>query len=190
MQPMSASMTDRMVRAAKLDIGVYEEVETDTSATTQALWVVVITALLDGLGLALGAILLDGQAAGFIGGLVAGTASAILGWIIWAWLTYFIGTQLFHGTATPGEMLGTIGFAQTPRALNVFGFIPVLGGVLRFAVAIWVLIAGVVAIREALDVTTGKAIATALSGWLVMLIVTAIIFSLVALLGLGMRLVS
>jgi hypothetical protein len=185
MQHASASITERMMRAAKLETGVYEEIEADASATQQALWVVIIAAVLDGLGLALGAILFEGRAEGFLGGLLIGVASAIIGWVVWAWLTYFIGTQLFNGSATPGEMLRTIGFAQAPRVLNVFSFIPVLGGLLRFVVAIWLLIAGIVAIRQALDVTTGKAIATAIIGWLAMLVVFVIIGIIVAALGLG-----
>ena len=74
------------------------------------------------------------------------------------------------GTATWGELLRTIGFAQTPGVLQVLGIIPVLGGLIRFAVAIWVLIAGIIAIRQALDVGTGKAILTAALGWLVIVL--------------------
>ena len=40
----SASLPDRMLRAARLDVPLYEEVEADTTATTQALTVVVIVA--------------------------------------------------------------------------------------------------------------------------------------------------
>jgi hypothetical protein len=41
--------------------------------------------------------------------------------------------------------------------------------------AIWVLIAGIIAIRQALDFGTGKAILTALLGWLALAIPMALL---------------
>jgi hypothetical protein len=108
-------------------------------------------------------------------GIVAGMISALLGWLLWAGITYLIGAKLFGGTATWGELLRTIGFAQTPGVLHVLGIIPVLGGIIRFGVAIWVLIAGIIAIRQALDISTGKAILTAVLGWLVIMLPLAIV---------------
>ena len=54
--------------------------------------------------------------------------------------------------------------------LAVLGLIPVVGGLVRVVVPIWILIAGVIAIRQALDVSTGKAVLTAVLGWLVLAI--------------------
>jgi hypothetical protein len=108
-------------------------------------------------------------------GIFAGVISALLGWLLWAGITYLIGAKLFGGTATWGELLRTIGFAQTPGVLYVLGLIPVLGGIIRFGVAIWVLIAGIIAIRQALDINTGKAILTAVLGWLVIILPLAIV---------------
>ncbi|MBI4506689.1 MAG: YIP1 family protein [Chloroflexi bacterium] len=190
MQPASASLTDRMLRAARLDVRLYEEVEAEVGATRQALWVVIIAALADGLGTALGGALLGRGAPGIFGGLVVGAAGAVVGWIVWSYLTYWIGTRFFEGRATPGELLRTIGFAQSPRVLNVASFVPLLGGLVQVAVALWLLVAGIVAIRQALDVSTGKAIATAVGGWLAMLVVSAVAIALAGLLGLGARLIG
>jgi hypothetical protein len=110
-------------------------------------------------------------------GILAGLLSALLSWLLWGGITYLVGTKLFGGTATWGELLRTIGFAQTPGVLHVLGIIPVLGGVIRFAVAFWVLIAGIIAIRQALDVSTGKAILTAVLGWLVIVLPLAIMMA-------------
>jgi hypothetical protein len=77
-------------------------------------------------------------------------------------------------------LLRTIGFAQTPGVLHVLGIIPVLGGIVRFGVAIWVLIAGIIAIRQALDVSTGKAILTAVLGWLVIILPLVLLVAAVA----------
>jgi hypothetical protein len=119
MQSMSSSLTDRMIRAARLETSVYEEVEADPAATQQALWVVIIAAAAEGIGIAIRAAM-QGRAGGvIIVGLILGIISALIGWIVWSYVTYFIGTRLFRGTATPGEMLRTIGFAQSPRVLDI-----------------------------------------------------------------------
>ena len=186
MQSMSSSLTERMIRAARLETSLYEEVEADTTATQQALWVVIIAAVAEGIGVAIRAGM-QGRAGGvIIVGLILGIISAVIGWIVWSYVTYWIGTRLFHGTATPGEMLRTIGFAQSPRVLDILLFIPVLGPVIRLVVAIWLLVAGIIAIRQALDLTSGQAIVTAVVGWIALLVVfliVALIFGAIA--GIG-----
>jgi hypothetical protein len=156
---------ERMKGAALLDVDTYEEVEADRTATGQAAGVVALVAV--------------AQAIGGVGeggfGILSGIISALLGWLLWAGIAYLIGDKLLGGTATWGELLRTIGFAQTPGVLHVLGIIPVLGGIIRFGVAIWVLIAGIIAIRQALDVSTGKAILTAVLGWLAMALPLAIL---------------
>ena len=87
-------------------------------------------------------------------------------------MTYLIGTKLLGGVATWGELLRTIGFAQSPGVLMIFGIIPILGGLVRIIVMIWLLIAGIVAIRQALDFSTGKAVVTAVIGWVTLVLLT------------------
>jgi hypothetical protein len=154
-----------MKGAALLHIDTYEEVEADQTATGQAAGVVALVAIAQAIG--------GAGEGGF--GIFAGVISALLGWLLWAGITYLIGAKLFGGTATWGELLRTIGFAQTPGVLYVLGLIPVLGGIIRFGVAIWVLIAGIIAIRQALDINTGKAILTAVLGWLVIILPLVIV---------------
>jgi hypothetical protein len=156
------SLTDRMLGAAMLDIGTYEEVEADSTATGQAAIVVGIVAVAS----AIGSVGHGGR--GVFGALIG----AFVGWLIWSGVTYLIGDKLLGGTATWGELLRTLGFAQSPGVLMVLAFIPILGWFVRLGVGIWLLIAGVIAIRQALDFSTGRAIATALLGWLCMMILT------------------
>ena len=160
-----ASLTERMMGAAKLDIHVYEEVEADESATAQAAVVVAIVAVASGIGSA------QAGAPGIIAGLIA----AFGGWLLWSGVTYLIGDKLLGGTASWGELLRTIGFAQSPGVLYVLGVVPGVGGLIRLGVAVWLLVAGIIAIRQALDFSTGKAVATALLGWLAMVLLTAAI---------------
>jgi len=152
------SIVDRMRGAALLDVATYEEVEHDNGATGQAAVVVIIVAVCA----AIGAVWRGGPS------IIMGPVSAILGWLLWSAITYVIGDKLLGGTATWGELLRTIGFAQSPGVLMIFGIIPLLGGIIRIVVAFWLLIAGVIAIRQALDFSTGKAVVTALLGWVAM----------------------
>ena len=160
-------MLDRMKHAAMLDVHTYEEVEADTTATRQAAGVVVLAAIAQGIG-----------AAGEGGpGIIAGIVVALIAWLVWAGVTYLIGDKLLGGTATWGELLRTLGFAQTPALLAVFAILPLVGGLIRFAITVWVLIAGIVAIRQALDFGTGKAVLTAVIGWLA-LAIPAVLFGM------------
>ena len=159
------SMFDRMKGAAMLDIATYEEVEHDESLTTQAAIVVLIAAIARGVG-------------GFNSGengIIVGVVAALFSWLVWAGITYLIGDKLLKGTATWGELLRTLGYAQAPAVLLVFGFIPLLGGILGAVVGIWLLVTGIVAIRQALDFDTGKAILTAFLGWLVAVAIPLIV---------------
>jgi hypothetical protein len=159
------SIVDRMKGAAILDVATYEEVEADTTATGQAAVVVGVVAVCS----AIGAIGRGGT------GIIAALVVAFLGWLLWAGITYLIGDKLLGGTATWGELLRTLGFAQAPGVLSILGIIPILGGLVRFLVFIWLLATGIVAIRQALDFSTGKAVVTALLGWLAIAIITALL---------------
>ena len=102
------SLADRMMRAAKLDVSLYEEVEADKTATGQAMTVVILYSVASGIG-AIGTIGLKG--------LLFGTIGALVGWFIWAYLTYTIGTKLLAEPQTKadiGELLRTIGFSSSP----------------------------------------------------------------------------
>jgi len=162
-----------MVRAAKLDSSLYEEVEKDTTATNQAILVVVIASVFSGIGSAVG-----GPMGGLAVGLVVGVITALVGWFIWSFITYFIGTRVFKGPqteATYGQLLRCIGFSDSPLLLGILGFIPLLGGIISFIASIWALVAMIIAVRQALDFSTGRAIATCIVGFIVLIIISAVV---------------
>ena len=156
------SFTNRMIRAAKLDVNLYEEVEADKGAMGQAMGVVILSSVAAGIG-----------TVGTTGimGLVLGTVVALAGWFIWAFLTYYIGTRLLAEPQTKsdyGELLRTIGFSSSPGVLRVLGIIPILGNILNFIIGIWMLVAMIIAVRQALDYkSTWRAVAVCLIGWIV-----------------------
>ena len=169
-----ASFTDRMIRAAKLDANLYEEVEADKGAMGQAMAVVILASVAAGIG-----------TIGTIGpkGLVLGTIAALLGWFIWAFLTYFIGTKLLPEPQTKadyGELLRTIGFSSSPGVLRILGIIPLLGGIINFVIGIWMLVAMVIAVRQALDYkSTWRAVGVCLIGWIVQITIFVLISGLI-----------
>jgi hypothetical protein len=170
-------LLDRMIRAAKLDVSLYEEVEKDASATNQALLVVVIASVCSGIGSAIGGQMASGFG-GFSVGLVVGAITALVGWLVWSFITYFIGTRVFKGPqteATYGQLLRCIGFSDSPLVLSILSFIPLLGGIISFVASIWALVAMVIAVRQALDFSTGRAIATCIVGFIVLIVISAIV---------------
>ena len=158
------SITDRMKGAAMLDVSTYEELEADSTATTQAAIVVAIVAVASAIG----------ALSGGLGAILGSLFGAFIGWLVWSGITYLIGDKLLGGTATWGELLRTLGFAQAPGVLYVLAIIPLLGWVVRIVVGIWILVAGIIAIRQALDFSTGKAILTALLGWIALFVLSGI----------------
>lgn len=170
---MSSGLTSRMIRAARLDVSLYEEVEGDHGATGQALLVVVLSSVAAGVG-AVGKVSDFGPAA-----IVFATLAALVGWVVWALLTYMIGTRILPAPETNadiGELLRTTGFSSAPGIIRILGVVPFLGALALFASAIWMLVAMVIAVRQALDYkSTGRAVAVCLLGWVFALVLSLIV---------------
>jgi hypothetical protein len=156
----------RLIGAAALDVAIYEEVEGDDTATTQAVAVVLLSSLAAGIG------------AGDLGGtslsnIVFISTVSLLAWAAWAVVTYEIGTRILPGMRTHadvGQLLRTIGFSATPGLLRVLGIMPSVAVPVFAVTAIWMLVAMVVAVRQALDYqSTARAVAVCLLGWILAL---------------------
>lgn len=155
------SFLQRLAGAAKLDPEIYEEVEADHSAFGQAVLVVLASSLAAGVGS------MGFGAAHF----VSVTVLSVLGWLIWAWTAYFIGSRFLPGPQTEadlGQLLRTTAFAGTPGIMRVLGLAPTLYVPVFALASLWMLAAFVVAVRQALDYAgTWRAVAVCLLGWLV-----------------------
>lgn len=164
---------DRMIRAAKLDAQLYEEVEADQGAMREAMTVVVLSAVAAGIG---------NVANGGLQGIISGTIGALVGWYVWAFLTYFIGTRLLAEPGTSadhGELLRTIGFSSAPGLIRVFGIIPGLAPIVFTVASGWMLVAMVIAVRQALDYqSTWRALGVCVIGWVVQAFVLVVALSM------------
>jgi hypothetical protein len=166
---------DRIVRAAKLDVNLYEEVEADKTALGQAMTIVVLSSIAAGVGsiprvgLSVSAILI-------------GTVFSLVGWYVWAYLTYFIGTKFLpepQTKADPGELLRTIGFSSSPGLIRVLGLIPGLGTLIFFVAQVWMLVAMIIAVRQALDYeSTLRAVGVCMIGWIIQFVLFMLLYSI------------
>jgi hypothetical protein len=172
----SLLLVKKMIRATKLDMNLYEEVEADTTATWQAFLIVMLASLAIGTGIGLAGLFKMAGVWSILGLLIILIGTIIL-WLAWSLFAYFVGTKILKDlktSATIGELLRTIGFSISPGVLGIFVFIPVVGGIIWLGVSIWVLIAGIVAVRQALDFTTGRAIVTCLASWFACILTVAL----------------
>ena len=162
---------DRIVRAAKLDINLYEEVEADKGAMGQAMGVVVLSSIAAGIG-----------SIGTIGvkGIIIGAITALIAWYVWAYMTYFIGAKILPESQTKadhGELLRTIGFSSSPGLIRVLAIIPGIAGIVFVITSIWMLTAMVIAVRQALDYqSTLRAVGVCIIGWVIQAIILMIVF--------------
>jgi hypothetical protein len=164
----------RMIGASTLRAHVFEEIEADVSATWQAFFVVLLSALATGIG---------GLENSGWGGLLWQAVVALVGWWVWAWVTCWIGTRLLPVPETisdHGELLRVVGFSSAPGLLRVLMLVPVLAFPVLVLTTAWMLVAMVVGVRQALDYeSTLRAIAVCLIGFPVYLAI--LVASIVAL---------
>jgi len=157
----------RLLGAAALDASVYEEVEADQAATTQALAVVLLSSAAAGIG---------AQELGETSPASVALFStiALIAWMGWAFVTYEIGVRLLPEPETrsdPGELLRTIGFATAPGLLRIFALLPGARVPVFALTAVWMLVAMILAVRQALDYkSTGRAIGVCALGWVLSIV--------------------
>ncbi len=167
------SFVERLTGALMLDASVYEEVEHDTSAMGQAAGVVALGAVASGIGAMAGA---------GVSGVFGGVLMAFVGWALGAAVVWLVGVQMMGHTSDFPELLRTLGFASAPRILAVLGIIPILGIVANLAVLALSLVAWVIAVRQALDVETGRAVLVCVLAFMAQIAIGAIL----AVFGMGM----
>lgn len=168
------SFKDRMIGAAKLDADIYEEVEADKTAMGQAMGVVVLSSLAAGIGsIGRGGFGLD---------IMVTIILSLITWYVWAYITYLVGTKLLPEPQTKadhGELLRTIGFSSSPGLIRVFGIIPGLTNAVYLIASVWMLVAMIIAVRQALDYqSTLRAVGVCAIGWIVQTIILVLLFSI------------
>ena len=171
-------LLNRMIRAARMDTSLYEEMETDEEAAGHAVMIALLASVATGIGLGLAGLLGGSGALWFLWGLLSGFFASLVGWFAWVLLTYFSGTTFLRGPekASMWELTRTLGFANSPGVLRILIFVPMVGWLIMILAGIWILASGIIAVRQTLDFTSGKAAATCALGWLVYMAVLFLVY--------------
>jgi hypothetical protein len=167
-----ASLGERMVGAMKADVKTFQEIEADPTAMGQAVTVIVIA----GVASLIGNIFRSGVFVGMMSLVVS-----LVGYALWSLLVVLIGTKLMPEPTTKAdfnEAFRVVGFTAAPGVFNVLAIVPFLGPLISFVISLWMLVIGVIAVREVLDYSnTGRAIVVCLLAMLVVWIVTFIVLT-------------
>jgi hypothetical protein len=166
------TLVQRLIGAAALDAAIYEEVEDDASALPQAFAIVIASSLAAGVGA-------SGLTTVTVSGILLYSAIALVSWAAWALITFEIGARLMPEPQTRvdvGELLRTIGFAATPGLLRILGIMPAVAWPVFVVTSVWMLLAMIVAVRQALDYrTTRAAVAVCALGWVLAIAIALVL---------------
>jgi len=174
---------NRLIRAAMLDAGLYAEVSADTGTMFQAMMAVFFYSAVSAYG---------GFGRAGVAGINFGMVTTLIGWYIWAFSTYFIGVRLLPEAETKGDrkaVLRAMGFASSPGLIRLLGFIPNLAGVIFLVASIWMIMAAVVAVKQALNYeSTYRAAGVCIIGWIMSAIFQSLMYiSLLSVFGVSAK---
>ena len=167
-----ASFAERMTGAMKADVRTFEEIEADQTALPQAVAVIVIAGIASLIG--------NVFRVGIIGGFMFLIVN-LIAYALWALVVVLIGTKVMPEPATKADFnegFRVMGFTAAPGVFNVLAIIPFLGPLISFVIWIWMIVVGVVAVRQVLDYSnTGRAIIVCLIAGVICWIVSVMILT-------------
>ncbi len=171
-------LLNRMMRAARMDSSLYEEMETDEEAAGHAVMIALLAGIATGIGMGLAGLIGGAGPIWFLWGLLSGFFASLVGWFAWVLFTYLSGTTFLRGPekTSLAELTRTLGFANSPGMLRLLIFIPMIGWIIIILSGIWTLAAGVIAVRQTLEYTPIKAAGTCILGWLVYMAILCLVY--------------
>jgi len=162
---------NRLFRAAKLDASLYEEVIADTKTMFQAMMAVFIYSAASAYG---------GFGRAGVAGINFGMLTTLIGWYIWAFSTYFVGVKFLPEAETKENrkaVLRAMGFASAPGLIRLLGLIPGVTGATLLIASVWMFVAAVVAIKQAMNYNSiYRAVGVCMIGWIISAISQGLIY--------------
>jgi hypothetical protein len=154
-----------MLRAALLRSEIYEEVEADRSAMGQAALIVGVACAAGGFSTYILGPRPELPSDQVVVQIALAVLVPVVLWLGGSAFAYMVGSSFFRGPETEtdfAEVLRTTGFAFAPGWLRFLCATPppTLGLAIDLAAQLWVTVAVVIAIRQALDFSTPRAIGT------------------------------
>ena len=171
-------LLNRMMRAARMDASLYEEMETEEDAAGHAVMIALLASVATGVGAGVAAVIGGKGIVWLLWGLLSGFFASLVGWFAWVLLTYLSASTILkgHERASWMELTRTLGFANSPGVLRLLLFIPMIGWLIIIITGIWTLAAGITAVKQTLEYSPGKAAVTCLLGWLAYMAVLVLVY--------------
>ncbi len=180
-------LIERIIGAFTFRKEVYAEVEKDTSFTTTAWILVVVVAFLSQLGANA-----SGNLVGWLLGAVVGTIIAVIAFAVGALVINWVGRSVFNAEVTFDELVRTLGLAYVWQVVGIIGVVAAFSATLACVLApvmfvAWILmmIAWLLATKEALDLEWVQTIVTVVIGWIAFIAISVAAGMVLGVLGLG-----
>jgi hypothetical protein len=152
-------------KALSLQAEFYDNARNNFQARRIALTIVTLAALSHTLG---SAVILAIERVSFpylIPSLLVNFLSVLAGYYVWTWIIWKLGQWLKPIDPTYRDLSIPIGFAYAPQTLNFLTIIPLLGRPIQLILAVWSLLAVIVAVRQGLDLSTLRSAVICVIGW-------------------------
>jgi len=168
---------NKIVRLAKLDTTVFDEVRDDVNELIPALIVAGVSALLMGLGTFLWwQFNFDSTPDGlFFRGFIMGSIFLAALYFVWILIAYVLLVQVYKASADLQALIRTMGYAALPLALGVLAFIPVLYPVFAIVPLALVFVMSIYAVQAVTNADSTQVVMANLIGFTVMVLVLGII---------------
>lgn len=160
-----ATLIKTLGNALILNANFYEQAPNTRRNRRLALIIVTLAALSHMVGQAVILLLTQAPWPLLLIALVLDFLAVLLGYYFWAFTIWKIGQWLRSGPPSYRELLIPIGFAYAPQSLNFLKIIPFLGEPIELGLAIWSLLAVIIAVRQGLDLKLRWAALICLVGW-------------------------
>jgi hypothetical protein len=153
-------------QALSLDPHVFVQITSAPSGLLVALVVVALAGLSEALGQSLILFVnrISPQRFGFA--ILLSTGTHVVGYLFWTATIWLLGIYLFNRDTTYATVGRAVGLAYAPQLLSFFVLTPYLGSLFALGIAVWSLLATVIAVQAGLELTLWQAVACSGIGWL------------------------
>jgi hypothetical protein len=176
-------MWSRIKRAIRLDHQGVLELKADTTATGQAVAVLVLAGLAYGIGFTAQTEFQrhDLSLYGIIVGSLANTVTVCFAAFVWSATAFLVGTRLFQGKTSYWELARPLFFASSPFILFLLIIVPIppiivqgnvpvywFQGTVAVAAVVWLFLSQVFALKQVMGLTLRRTVLTVAVGLLIL----------------------
>jgi Yip1 domain len=176
-------MWSRMKKASRLDQAGVLGLKTDSTATGQAVAVLVLSALAYGVGFTVQTQFQRHNLSiyGIIVGSLANTVTVCFAAFVWSATTFLVGTRLFQGKTSYWELARPLFFASSPFLLfllitvpvppvSVQGNVPIywFQGIVAIAAVVWLFLSQIFVLKQVMGLSLRRTILTVAVGLLIL----------------------